>query len=112
VDCPYFTRVPARIWIESEHAFAFAADAPAAEGHILVAPKVHVPRIDALPMAVRKDLWKLVCNVRGRLSAGMMPDGGLSIGFDETAEPAAIHVVPRRVEGWRGVATGLCKDRG
>ena len=71
--------IPAsRIWIESEHAIAFAPDAPAAEGHIVVVPKEHVPTIHALPIAARKDVWALVSEVRGRLRTGLVPDEGFA----------------------------------
>jgi CubicO group peptidase (beta-lactamase class C family) len=60
-----------RIWIDSEHAIAFAADAPAAEGHIVVVPKERVPSIHALPIAVQKNVWVLLSDVRGRLRTGL-----------------------------------------
>jgi diadenosine tetraphosphate (Ap4A) HIT family hydrolase len=96
VDCPYCNLPTARVWIENEHATAFAADVPAVEGHIIVVPKAHISSIHALPMAAQKGVWNLVAEVRGRLRTGMMPDGGFSVGFDEAAEHAAVHVVPRR----------------
>ena len=58
--CPFCSIPAERIWIESEHAIAFGADAPAAEGHIVVVPKEHVPSIHALPMAAQKGVWALV----------------------------------------------------
>ena len=76
--------------------------APATEGHIIVAPKEHVPSIHALPMPVQKAVWAMVSQVRGRLRTGMVPDGGFSIGFLDAltaAVPvphAVIHVLPRR----------------
>jgi diadenosine tetraphosphate (Ap4A) HIT family hydrolase len=60
VDCPYCSIPAARIWIDSEHAIAFAADAPATEGHVIVIPKAHVPSVHMLPMATQKELWHLV----------------------------------------------------
>jgi diadenosine tetraphosphate (Ap4A) HIT family hydrolase len=94
--CP-FCSVPAdRIWIDSAHAIAFGAEVPAAEGHIVVVPREHVPSIHALPMAAQKGVWALVAGVRGRLRTGMVPDAGFSIGFDESGPHAIVHVVPRR----------------
>jgi hypothetical protein len=58
--CPFCSIPAERIWIESEHAIAFGADAPAAEGHIVVVPKEHVPSIHALPIAAQKGVWALV----------------------------------------------------
>jgi histidine triad (HIT) family protein len=96
VDCPYCSIPAARIWIDSEHAIAFAADAPVTEGHIVIALKQHVPSIHELPITAQRSVWGLVDQVRGRLRSGLMPDGGFSIGFDELGSHAAIHVVPRR----------------
>jgi histidine triad (HIT) family protein len=100
--CP-FCSIPANcIWSESEHAIAFSADAPAAEGHIVVVPKEHVPSIHALPMTAQNGVWALVAEVRGRLRTGLVPDDGFAIGFVDglmAAEPVphtVIHVVPRR----------------
>jgi diadenosine tetraphosphate (Ap4A) HIT family hydrolase len=77
------------------NAIAFAADAPATEGHIVIALKEHVPSIHALPMSAQRGVWDLVGEVRGRLRSGLVPDCGFSIGFDELGEHAAVHVVPR-----------------
>jgi diadenosine tetraphosphate (Ap4A) HIT family hydrolase len=79
-SCPFCSVPTDRIWIDSEHAIAFAADLPAAEGHIVV-PKEHVPSIHALPIAAQKGVWGLVSEVRGRLRTGLVPDGGFSIGW-------------------------------
>ena len=104
VPCP-FCSIPAnRVWIESEHAIAFAADAPAAEGHIVIVPTEHVPSIHALPIAAQKDVWALVSDVRGRLRTGLVPDAGFAIGFVDGLTAAVpvphtvIHIVPRRAE--------------
>jgi diadenosine tetraphosphate (Ap4A) HIT family hydrolase len=97
-----FCSIPAnRVWIESEHAIAFAADAPAAEGHIVIVPTEHVPSIHALPIAAQKDVWALVSEVRGRLRTGLVPDQGFAVGFVDGLEAApaphaAIHIIPRR----------------
>lgn len=96
MDCPYCFIPAGSIWIESEHAIAFAPDAPAAEGHVVVAPKAHVSSVHALSMTAQKDIWKLVSEVRGRLRTGLVPDGGFSIGFERAGAHALVHVVPRR----------------
>jgi histidine triad (HIT) family protein len=88
--------------IDTEHAIAFAADAPAAKGHIVVVPKEYVPSIHALPIAAQKGVWALVSEVRGRLRTGLVPDGWFIIGFLDgltAAVPvphAVIQVLPRR----------------
>jgi hypothetical protein len=42
--CPFCSEPADRIWINSEHAIALAAEEPAAEGHIVVVPKGCVRR--------------------------------------------------------------------
>src|ERR1035441_8625680 len=70
----------ASIWIDSEHAIACSADAPAAEGRIIIVPRGPAPRVRAAGGGAA-GRWALVSEVRGRLRTGMMPDGGFSIGF-------------------------------
>jgi HIT domain len=97
--CP-FCSIPAnRTWIESEHAIAFAADAPTADGHIVVVPKQHVPSTHALPIAAQKGVWALVSEVRGRLRTGMVPDAGFKYrlcGWADRGRTGATHRGPRR----------------
>ena len=100
--CPFCSIPASRIWIESEHAIAVAADPPAAEGHIVVVPREHVPSIHALPITTQNGVWALVSEVRGRLRTGLVPDDGFAVGFVDgltAAEPVphtVIHIVPRR----------------
>ena len=100
--CPFCSIPASRVRIESEHAIAFAADAPAAEGHIVVVPREHVPSIHILPIAAQKGVWTLLSEVRGRLRAGLVPDQGFAIGFVDgltavvPVPHAVIHVVARR----------------
>jgi histidine triad (HIT) family protein len=114
--CPYSTIPAARIWIESEHAIAFAADAPAVDGHTIVVPKEHVPSIHAVPMAAQQGVWALVSEVRGRLRTAIVPGGGFSIGFVDGLTAGApvphtvIHVSPAP-GGERGVAGVRRVDR-
>jgi diadenosine tetraphosphate (Ap4A) HIT family hydrolase len=82
-------------WIASEHAIAFAADAPATDGHIVVVPSVH-----ALPMAAqRAGRLGLVIRRAWAVAYHLVPDGGFSIGFDAAGSHAVIHLVPRRAGG-------------
>ena len=109
-----------------------ASDAPAAEGHIVVVPKEHVPSIHALPMAAQKGVWALVSDVQDRLRSGLVPGGGFAIGFMDgltAVDPlphTVIHVVFRAARViwsccrsaasgstmmacWRDVALGLTR---
>src|SRR6516165_8193051 len=48
-NCPFCSLSIARLWIEREHAVAFAPADPIADGHIVVAPRKHVSTIRAFP---------------------------------------------------------------
>lgn len=100
-NCPLCSLSGARLWIENEHAVAFAATEPIADGHIVVAPRKHVDTICELAPGEQKALWALVSEVKSRLLTGLSPCT-FSIGFNDTLDQgtgtdhAAIHVVPRR----------------
>jgi diadenosine tetraphosphate (Ap4A) HIT family hydrolase len=99
--CPFCSITPDRIWIENEHAIAFADAEPVADGHMLVAPRKHVRTIHALTIDEQRAVWALVGEVRGRLLTGRKPDG-FAIGFvdglatGQADVHAHVHVVPRR----------------
>jgi histidine triad (HIT) family protein len=87
---------PARIWIENEHAIAFAPADLIADGHMIIAPRKHVPRVYELAAHEQADVWKLAGEVRDRLSIGLQP-GSFDIGFIASAtEHDHVHIVPRR----------------
>ncbi|MEX2046018.1 MAG: HIT family protein, partial [Chloroflexota bacterium] len=41
--------IPADLVLEDEHVIGFLDRAPLLKGHVLVAPRVHVPDLDELP---------------------------------------------------------------
>jgi diadenosine tetraphosphate (Ap4A) HIT family hydrolase len=49
-----------RIWLENEHAIAFAAETPATLGHVLIVPRRHVATIYELTAPEQKAMWALV----------------------------------------------------
>jgi len=65
---------PDRIWIETEHAIAFADAESIVDGHVIVAPRKHVSTIHQLSIPEQKAIWKLVAEVRERLLSGLKPD--------------------------------------
>ncbi|MBZ5618080.1 MAG: HIT family protein [Acidobacteriia bacterium] len=101
VPCPFCSITPDRIWIETEHAIAFADSQPVADGHLIVAPRRHVSTIHALTIVEQKAIWDLVAQVREQLLTGLKPES-LAIGFSDGLAPvqtdlhAHVHVVPRR----------------
>ena len=85
------------LWIESEHAVAFAADPPAVEGHIMVVPKQHISSIHVLPMAAQQGCgpWYL------RHADGCAPGSCRTVVWMGLRRRyryphTVIHVVPRR----------------
>jgi diadenosine tetraphosphate (Ap4A) HIT family hydrolase len=73
--CPICAIPTDRIWIETEHAIAFAAAEPATDGHMIVAPRKHVFTIYQLAVPEQQAVWSLVTEVRERLLTGLKPDG-------------------------------------
>ena len=100
-DCPFCSIDPARVWMESDHAIAFADAYPVADGHTLVVPRKHVSSIYQLDITEQSNLWKLVAEVREILLLRVKADGfniGLNDGLaaGQTVEHAHVHVIPRR----------------
>jgi len=99
--CPFCSVPTARIWIETEHAIAFADEYPVADGHTLVVPRTHVASIYELSPPEQSAVWQLVAEVREGLLTGMKPDG-FNIGFNDglaagqTVAHTHVHVIPRR----------------
>ena len=80
--CPFCPVPRDRIWIETEHAIAFADAYPVADGHTLVIPRKHVVTIYELTIPEQTAIWELVGEVRERLLTGLKPDG-FNIGFND-----------------------------
>jgi diadenosine tetraphosphate (Ap4A) HIT family hydrolase len=94
-SCPFCTIDPARVWIENEHAIAFAPADPITDGHLAIAPRKHIATVYALATDEQAALWQLAGRVRDRLLIGLKPDS-FDIGFSEgETEHDHIHVVPR-----------------
>jgi diadenosine tetraphosphate (Ap4A) HIT family hydrolase len=101
LTCPFCALGPGRIWIENEHAIAFADAYPIAAGHTLIVPRKHVASVYDLSANEQSAIWELVAEVRGRLLMELEPDAfnigandGLAAG--QTIEPAHVHVIPRK----------------
>ena len=99
--CPFCSLDSTLIWMENEHAIAFADAHPVSEGHSLVIPRKHVGSIYELSAKEQSAIWDLVAEVRERLLTGLKPDAfnigvndGLAAG--QTVEHAHVHVIPRR----------------
>src|SRR4051794_5392781 len=101
-ECP-FCAVGERKWVENDAAIAFPDAYPLAEGHTLVAPRIHVSSLYELNIEHQSSVWELVAEVRQRLLVGLKPDAfniGVNDGIaaGQTVEHAHVHVIPR----WKG----------
>ena len=113
----FFNSIPAdRICIESEPAFAFAADRPSAECDVVVVPQAPVPNTYAPPTTALWGVSALVSDVRERPRTGLMPGEGFIIAF-VNAPSAAVpeHHDPRRSapdRSWLCVASSVLSHCG
>lgn len=100
--CPHCAVTPDRVWLQNEHAIAFA-ERPVVDGHMIVVPRNHVGTIYELTMPEQVALWALVAELRGCLLA-VQTLGSFVIGFDDGVH-ASVHLVPRRKGDGLGQAT-------
>jgi diadenosine tetraphosphate (Ap4A) HIT family hydrolase len=80
-----------RVWIEAEHAIAFAAAEPATDGHILIAPKKHVFTVYQLSIAEQKAIWALVVTFGSGCSRGSSLTGLASASRIRSMKQRATH---------------------
>ncbi len=89
--------------LQRDSVVAYAESSPHAEGHMVVIPRRHVPRLIDLTEEEHAALFALMRDVAGYLEDALAPDG-FTIGMNDG--PAAgqatphvhVHVVPR----WHG----------
>lgn len=99
-QCPFCDPEPDKLWFEDEVGRVVRDAFPISKGHTLVVPRFHVSSFYDLQPDVQAALWKLVAEVRTRLSDEFKPDAfniGLNDGeaAGQTVLHAHIHVIPR-----------------
>jgi diadenosine tetraphosphate (Ap4A) HIT family hydrolase len=101
-ECPFCTLPEERIWLETDRVVAVPDYYPAADGHCLVLPRVHVGSLWDLSPEEHAEVWDLVAEVRDMLTERHSPDGftigvndGLAAG--QTIPHAHVHVIPRHI---------------
>jgi diadenosine tetraphosphate (Ap4A) HIT family hydrolase len=100
-SCPFCDRIRAGdVDAVCGGAVAFADGFPASRGHTLVVPSRHEADFFALRDEERGDVWRLVHEIRDKLSASLAPDGfnvGINVGMaaGQTVFHAHVHVIPR-----------------
>lgn len=100
----YARHAEQQVIFRTRHAVAMLNLFPYNNGHLMVAPKRHIPDMSTLSPEELLDLWQSVEQVR-RLLAKVLKPHGFNIGMNIGAEGGAgitehvhIHIVPR----WRG----------
>lgn len=92
--------IPAEVIETTEDTFAFLDVQPLADGHVLVIPRRHVPRVEALEPREAEALFRTVAGLTGPLQKAMAADG-TTIGINDgevtgqTVPHLHIHIVPR-----------------
>jgi diadenosine tetraphosphate (Ap4A) HIT family hydrolase len=101
-ECPFCERLRfANVSSAGGMAVAFADRFPVADGHMLVVPRRHLPRLEDLPVSEWQDVFELVRETARELVASTDVDG-VNVGVNsgavagQTVEHAHVHVIPRR----------------
>jgi diadenosine tetraphosphate (Ap4A) HIT family hydrolase len=101
LDCPFCYLEECRIQVKNAFAAAFIDAFPVTEGHTLIVPIRHVASVFHLSDEEQAAVWKLVAQVRAKLTAQLKPDG-FNVGVNDgaaagqTVMHAHVHVIPRR----------------
>lgn len=88
----------------TKHSLSVINRFPYNNGHLLIAPKRHIPDMESLSQDEILDLWGLMTDMKGRLEETMHPQGyniGLNLGRSAGAGLPGhlhLHIVPR----WTG----------
>ena len=110
--CPFCTVASGPVWLETEHAIAFGAACPVADGHMIVATRKHVASMYELSLSGQTAMWELVAEVRKRLLTGLKPES-FKIGFSDgtvagqTVSHAHVHIIPQRQGQETDLPTGV-----
>jgi histidine triad (HIT) family protein len=98
--------IPSAIVLEDATAIAFLDSRPVFKGHVLVAPRAHVPTLTDLPPEALAPFFAAVTRVAGAVEAGLAADGtfvAINNKVSQSVPHLHVHVVPRRKkDGLRG----------
>lgn len=99
--CPFCDITADRIYMQNDVALALSDAFPVTEGHKLIVPKRHVRSIFDLSEEEQAAVWRLVAQVRAKLTGELHLDA-FNIGVNDgqaagqTVPHAHIHIIPRR----------------
>ena len=90
--------ISANIVLEDEQVIAFLDRAPLLKGHVLVAPRVHVPDLDELPGELIEPVFRAAQRVSRVFPKVFGSDGsytGINTRVSQSVPHLHVHVVPR-----------------
>ena len=91
--------IPADVVLEDEHVIGFLDRAPLLKGHVLVAPRVHVPDLDELPADLIEPVFSAAQRVSRAFPKVFGSEGsytGINTRVSQSVPHVHVHVVPRR----------------
>ncbi|THE64292.1 HIT family protein [Salinadaptatus halalkaliphilus] len=102
-DCPFCDIIhdeSAKLMVETEHLAGFRDAYPVNPGHILIIPRAHLTRFDAIPDIWGDELLTATSTVKDQLDQKHDPDGynmGMNLGESagQTIDHLHWHVIPR-----------------
>ena len=110
MDCPFCAiargELAASIVLRDEQVVAFLDTRPVFKGHVLVAPREHVPDLLELPRPLMEPLLTAVQRIARAMETGLSADGSftaVNTKISQSVPHLHVHVVPRRKgDGLRG----------
>ncbi len=90
--------IPANIVLEDDQVIGFLDRAPLLKGHVLVAPRVHVPDLDELPAELIEPVFRAAQRVSRVFPKVFGSDGsytGINTRVSQSVPHVHVHVVPR-----------------
>ena len=110
MECPFCAiargELAASVVHRDEQVVAFLDTRPVFKGHVLVAPREHVPDLLELPRPLMEPLLAAVQSIARAMETGLSADGSftaVNTKISQSVPHLHVHVVPRRKgDGLRG----------
>ena len=110
MDCPFCAigrgELAASVVFRDDQVVAFMDTRPVFKGHVLVAPREHVPDLLELPRTLMEPLLFTVQRIARAMETGLSADGSfvaVNTKISQSVPHLHLHVVPRRKgDGLRG----------
>ena len=110
MECPFCAigrgELATSVVLRDEKVVAFMDTRPVFKGHVLVAPREHVPDLLELPRTLLEPLFFAVQRIARAMETGLSADGSfvaVNTKISQSVPHLHVHVVPRRKgDGLRG----------